>query len=101
KSISVTSGRWAAKARSASAPLDACAANTISGALLTTAAIPSRNSGWSSTLSTRIRASPIRPFWHERAMLVLEEEINERLNAHAIGDLAFQNDHSCVDPASE
>src|SRR5260221_1973476 len=54
RSISVTSG-WCSRNRcNASAPLAASATSSMSGWFLMTAAIPSRKSGWSSTLKMRI-----------------------------------------------
>src|SRR5260221_6695287 len=54
RSISVTSG-WCSRSRcNASAPLAASATSSMSGWFLMTAAIPSRKSGWSSTLKMRI-----------------------------------------------
>ena len=53
-SMSVTSGRCSRNSWMASRPVEAWATISMSGWLLMTAAMPSRRSGWSSTLKTRM-----------------------------------------------
>jgi len=52
-SISVKSGRCARNSWSASLPLDASATTAMSVSVATIAAMPSRSSGWSSTVRIR------------------------------------------------
>src|SRR5262245_52393921 len=54
-SIRVTSGRCARNFSMASSPLEASATSFMSFSVLTSAAIPLRRSGWSSTVRIRIR----------------------------------------------